>query len=108
MLPNDEKSLRQLIAAAVEAGYRVSVWDGGEWPVMRSKDEAAVFDAASGVDEAKMNFWKCSAEHPKAWGLKAGTMLLVYGNDEETVVADHVVNPELEALYDASLVKMEE
>lgn len=105
MLPNDEKSLRQLIAAAVEAGYRVSVWDGGEWPVMRSKDEAAVFDAASGVDEAKLNFWKCL---DNGGAKKVGVMLLVYGNDEETVVADHTDNPEMLALYEASIVKMEE
>lgn len=105
MLPNDEKSLKQLIAAAVKAGYLVSVWDGEEWAVMRSTDEAAIFDAASGVDEAKLNLWKRSEV---GWAKKAGAMLLVYGNDEETVVADHTDNPEMLALYEASIVKMEE
>lgn len=105
MLPNDEKSLRQLIAAAVKGGYAVSVFDGEEWSLTRSKDEAEIFDTATGVDEAKLNIWKSNGGG--SW-TKLGWMLLVYGNDEETVVADHVDKPELGALYDASLVKMEE
>lgn len=105
MLKNDEKSLKQLIAAAVKGGYLVSVFDGEEWALRRSTDEAEIFDAASGVDEATLNIWKPVED--RAHG-KLGWMRLVYGNDEETVVADHVVNPELEALYNASLVKMEE
>ena len=46
----------QLIKAAINSGFTVSVWDGEEWQVKRSTKEGEIIDAVKSVEEANLKF----------------------------------------------------
>jgi len=43
-----------MIKHALSQGSTISVWDGEEWQVKRSKDRDAIIDAVKSVEEAKL------------------------------------------------------
>ena len=86
MHPIEARIIRTLINRALSRGYSISVYDGEEFTVKRSRDAAEVFAAldTTGQDALVLR---------DADGRKVGTVSLVY-NGDDTVIADHTDNAE--------------
>ena len=84
MNTTEARIIRTLINRALSRGYTVSVFDGEEFTVKRSRDAAAVFAAldTTGQDALVMR---------DADGRKVGTVTLTY-NGDDTVISDHTDN----------------
>jgi hypothetical protein len=82
---DDESALRALIADILERGYSVSVNDGEAWPVKRSRDASAIFEAANAVEEATLKIRDAAGE-------SLGTLLIVFGNCPDELIADYSWN----------------
>jgi hypothetical protein len=82
---DDESALRALLADILARGYSVSVNDGEAWPVKRSRDAAAVFEAASAVEEASLRIYSEAGE-------TFGTFLIIFGNCPDELIADYSWN----------------
>lgn len=78
-----EKSvLRGIINRALAKGFTVSLFDGEEWTVRRSRNAQEVIGAMFTVDEETLRF-------RDAEGVKIGDAFIVHGNSPEEVVCDH-------------------
>jgi hypothetical protein len=76
----------QLIQAALNHGFTVSVWDGEEWQVKRSTDRAAIVDAVKSVEEATLRFRNAAGE-------VTGTALVAaYGLAPDETVIDYTTH----------------
>ena len=91
---------RKLVRAALESGYSLSIHDGEEWTVRRSKDADAILAAlaTTGMDSIRFR----SPEGPRV-----GELVLVWGNDPEgrELVADIQAPWELDLIELESFVK---
>ena len=87
----------RLVRAALNAGYTVSVYDGMEYTVKRSRRERQILAAlaTTGEDELVIR---------DATGERLGVLSLIWGNEEsgECLIADHSDNDAMEALYRAA------
>lgn len=97
MSPKEANVIRPIIQRALDAGYKVSVYDGGEWTVKKSTDRDRIMAALGTTDIDTVRFRDANDEN-------IGSMMLVYGNDPEEVVADHTDNPTMEALVSGKVV----
>lgn len=78
-----EKSvLRGIISRALAKGFTVSLFDGEEWVVRKSRNAQEVIGSMFTVDEETLRF--CDAD-----GVKVGDAFIVHGNSPEEVVCDH-------------------
>ena len=75
-----------IVRRAISKGYTVSVYDGGEFTVKRSRDPAEIIGALATTEQDALVL-------RDADGRKVGTISLVY-NGDDTVVADHTDNDE--------------
>ena len=82
---------KRVVRAAIEAGYTVSLWDGGEWTVKRSSKLPEVIRAMFTVDEESLEF-------RNAEGGLIGTVWMVYGNDGFDAISDHTATDTMERL----------
>ena len=82
---------KRAVRAAIEAGYTVSLWDGGEWTVKRSSKLPEVIRAMFTVDEESLEF-------RNAEGGLIGTAWFVYGNDGWDALADYTATETMERL----------
>ena len=81
----------KLIRAGLDAGYVVSVFNGEDWSVERSRDELEIFAAALLVsDLVKLRFRTMV-------GKFVGDVVLVFG-DDDNVIADWTDNFETNKL----------
>jgi len=82
------RAARKLIRAALAQGYAVSVNDGEETTVRRSKREREIIDALCTTGEDYVIL------HLPDSGERAGSFYLVYGNDDDgsELIADHTDN----------------
>jgi hypothetical protein len=74
----------------------VSVHNGEEWAIRKSRNYRDVMNA----------LWQCDEEHVvahRADGLKAGVFFLVYGNDGWDLVADYSDNAYCREIWDEVL-----
>lgn len=86
------------ILAAHDGAYCISVYDGEEFPVKRSRDFDKILAEVSQCDEESL-----IVRHADASGDKVGSIYLVYGNDGWDVIADHTDSPLMrELLTDAN------
>lgn len=83
----EKRIARHAVKAALAAGYAVSVHDGGEWCVKRSRELSTIMDALMSTDSDTLLF-------RDAQGARIGTVDLVYGNDGYDVIADHSMSLE--------------
>lgn len=89
---------RQVVRAAVDglidAGYVVSVFDGEEYPVKRSRDAEAIMKELFACDEEWLIAGRIDEEGKHH---RVGSVYLVYGNDGWDVIADNacVLEPAL-------------
>ena len=86
--------LKSLIRNAIARGYLISVHDGEEWAVVKSKDATAIFEAATATDESNLRFRLIGGEF-------IGTVYLVFGNSPEELIADYSDNDAIRALVDS-------
>jgi hypothetical protein len=84
-----------LVAAALAAGYTVSVYDSEEWTVKRSSDAATIIAALFSTDEDQL-VMRDSERRKVAW------FQLTYGNDGFDVIGDYSANDAAESLYAAT------
>lgn len=82
--------IRKLLTIALERGLSVSVNDGEEWTVRRSRDFATVFSALRTTDEDRLRFWDGDKQE--------GDVRLIYGNSGWDVIADYSVGGDVEDL----------
>jgi hypothetical protein len=87
----------RLVRAALHAGYTVSVYDGEEYTVKRSRRERQILDALASTEEDWLVIRNSAGE-------RLGSLRLIWGNDEagEELIADHTDKPEIEALANAA------
>jgi hypothetical protein len=88
---------RKLIRAALARELSLSVNDGEEWTVKRSRNYREIVDAlaTTGEDILRMT---------APTGDRIGSFVLIYGNDEsgEELIADHTDNDICERMYRAA------
>jgi len=94
------KAYEHLIDYALDFGFTVSVWDGEEWQVKRSRDRAAIIEAVESVEEAKLRIRDLADE------IVGSALVSAFGLADDETVVDHSVVDFLEAwaeAYEATL-----
>ena len=82
---------KRVVRSAIAAGYTVSLWDGGEYAVKRSRKLSEIVDAMFAVDEE-------SLEIRDTEGGMIGTVWMVYGNDGFDALSDYTATETMEKL----------
>ena len=82
---------KRVVRSAIEAGYTVSLWDGGEWIVKRSSKLPEVMRAMFTVDEERFDIRDSE-------GGFIGHVWFVYGNDGWDALADYTATETMERL----------
>jgi hypothetical protein len=85
-----------LVKACFANGGMVSIHNGEEWAIRKSRNYRSVMDA----------LWQCDEEHVvahRADGTRAGSFYLVYGNDGYDLVADYTANEFCNEIWDKVL-----
>ena len=87
----------RLVRAALHAGYAVSVYDGEEYTVKRSRKESQILAALATTGEDMLVIRDATGE-------RLGVLCLIWGNEEsgECLIANHTDNDAMEALYRAA------
>lgn len=94
------KAYEHLIDYALDFGFTISVWDGEEWQVKRSRDRAAIIEAVESVEEAKLRIRDLADE------VVGSALVSAFGLADDETVIDHSVVDFLEAwaeAYEATL-----
>ena len=89
--------VEQVVRSAIEAGYELSVDDGEEITLKRSRDRAAVMKAMFTADEDTLWVHRPEDNDPTDdghWRHGFGWVYFVYGNDGHDVICDHTTNLE--------------
>lgn len=74
--------------------YSISINDGGDWPVVRSRDLLHIMDHIGACDEERL-YVRIGLDKDAT---KVGQLYLVYGNDGWDVIADNTATDAFEAL----------
>ena len=95
--PGERGVATRLVRAALHAGYAVSVYDGEEYTVKRSRRERQILAALATTGEDALVIRDATGE-------RLGVLSLIWGNDPsgEELIADHSDNDAMEALYRAA------
>lgn len=81
-------SYEHLVNKALSLGFRISVYDGDEWPVKKSTNKFEILDCIKSVDESELHFHQNIEKAP--WTDKVGWAKIILGNNDITEsVADH-------------------
>jgi hypothetical protein len=83
-----------LVKTAIKHGFTVSVWDGGEWQVKRSKGLKTIMEAVKSVEEAELRFR--DGDEIVGWA-----KVSAFGLDPEETVIDHTDNDFMNAWFDS-------
>jgi ribosomal protein L35AE/L33A len=84
----ERQIIQRIVTDALEAGFQLTVDDGGDQPsVKRSTDQAAIMGAVMLTDEDRLYYSK-PGEPLQGW------VRLIYGNDGWDVVNDYTTNLE--------------
>jgi len=95
-MATEQSNFLKLVDAAIERGCIISVNDGGDIPVKRSRDRAAILEAANAVGEATLIVRYGN-------GVLAGTIMIVWGNSPEELFADFSDNAFIGDLVDRAV-----
>lgn len=79
------RHLVRSVLARTEAEYSLSVFDGEEWAIVRSRDLAAVMAEIGACDEERLAIRRGTDAEAE----RIGSVFLVYGNDGWDVIADN-------------------
>lgn len=88
------RHLIRSVLARTDAEYSLSVFDGEAWPIIRSRDTAAIMAEIGACDEERLRILRGTP----AEALGSGSVFLVYGNDGWDVIADNTDTPEMAEL----------
>lgn len=88
----ERRIIERLVTDAIAAGFAVSVDDGGETTVKRSRDLAEIMAAVMTTDEDHLHIHRQDSRYAFGW------VRLIYGNDGWDVIADHTDNEAMRAL----------
>jgi ABC-type thiamine transport system substrate-binding protein len=93
----ERRTATRLVAAALAAGYTVSVYDGEEYTVKRSRESKKILEALASTEEDTLLIRDSAGE-------RIGALMLIWGNDQtgEELIADHTDNAEMNALASAA------
>ena len=83
-----------LVRECLKQGYLISVNNGEDWPIRRSRSYRAVMDALWQTDEEGVCIYDAD-------GRPKGHFFLVYGNSGAELVCDYSDNDACNAVYDA-------
>ena len=88
---------RKLVKAALARELSISVNDGEETTVKRSRDYRAIVDAMATTGEDYLTMYAPTGD-------RVGTFVLIYGNDEsgEELISDHTDNDICGNMYRAA------
>lgn len=89
---------RAAIKAGLDAGLVVSVYDGGEWVVKKSRKITQIVAALRSTSDDRIVF-----RDPKT-GERKGSMYFVYGNMPYEVINDYSDNETMDKIYKAAEV----
>jgi len=95
------KAYRHLVKHALKHGYAVSVWDGEEWQLKRSKGFESIVDAIQSVEEAEIRIRNTDDE------IVGWAKVSAYGLEDDETVIDHTVNSFMDSWqesYDSTMV----
>jgi len=79
-----------LVNECMNRGYRVSIWDGGEWVLESSASKTRIMQNLGHSEEEVLRITED--------GKLVGKVLLVYGNEPYYVISDHTSNPAMDEL----------
>jgi hypothetical protein len=82
----EQQIIRRAVTDILSNGYRVSVYDGGEYTVNRSTDLNLILNATQTTDSDALVVWDRDQN--------IGTITLIYGNDGHDVIADYSLSLE--------------
>lgn len=91
----EQKIIGRAVADILNKGYRISLYDGGEFTVKRSTDLNLILNATQTTDADMLKVYDTDEY--------IGAIHLVYGNDGHDVIADYSLSLE-EVLKGASLL----
>jgi hypothetical protein len=83
-LETEEKIVKKLIKRALDSEYYITVNDGEEDVVIKSRDYPKIIDAVFSTDEDYLSFYKAADADDRV-----GIVYLVYGNDGFDVISDY-------------------
>lgn len=92
----ESRMVRKLIDSILASGLSVSVYDGEETTLCRSRDKPAILAAMATTESDTLTLWHDD-------GSRAGWFLLVYGNDSDgsEIIADHSVSDLMESIWES-------
>lgn len=90
----ERKIAAALVDAALSNGYTLSVYDGEETTVKKSREAAIIMEALASTDHDLLLI-------KKQGGAFVGNVLLIWGNGED-LISDHTNSDAIIALVDAA------
>ena len=85
---------RALVAAILaDTDTTISVWDGEDWALKRSRDTDAILEALGSTDADTVRVLRS--------GKPAGSFWLIYGNGPGELIADHGDNAYCNGIWNA-------
>jgi hypothetical protein len=88
-----QKAYKNLVDYALAQGLVVSVYDGEEWQLKKSKDAKAICEAIESVDEASIIIRDAD---PFITAYTARAYISAYGLGDDETVIDHTANEWME------------
>jgi len=80
--------VKQIVGRALDKGYLLTVFDGEDFPIEHSDDAEAVMAELGHYGEDWLQVSNADRK-------RIGTIVLIYGNDPDEVVADCTDKPEI-------------
>ena len=93
MQTEEQQIVQRLVNLILQDGNLISVYDGEEYAIRWSQDEAAIMAVMGATDEDTISVFDADRK-------MRGWIYLVYGNDANEVVNDCTANPYIENLVD--------
>lgn len=91
----EQQIIRRAVTDILGKGYKISLYDGGDFTVKRSTDLNLILNATQTTDRDMLKVYEGDS--------LIGTIILIYGNDGHDVIADYSLSLE-EVLKGASLL----
>lgn len=85
--------IRRAATDILAAGHAITVHDGEDVSVMKSRDLGEIMDAIGATDEEYLKVYEATGDEAKPWR-HLGSVFMVYGNEGWDVLADYHVSLE--------------
>lgn len=82
---------RKLVTAALFSGLSISVCDGDEFPLRKSKNKESIYSAMNSTESDILWFWRDD--------IRLGCVVLIWGNGED-LISDYTDSPEIKKLVE--------